>query len=83
MNTGHSKNGVGEVDFLAEKGAEIVPIEVKSGKDYKRHTVLSNLMKAENSRISRAYVLCNDNVRMEGKITYLPIYMAGYLLLKH
>ncbi len=30
----------GEVDFIIENGTEVLPIEVKSGKGYKRHVAL-------------------------------------------
>ena len=34
----------GELDFLIEYDGEVLPIEVKSGKDYKVHRALSNIM---------------------------------------
>ena len=30
-------------------------------------------------QIPKAYVLCNDNVKKVGKITYLPIYMLMFI----
>jgi len=36
----------GEIDFVTEDGEGIVPIEVKSGKDYKRHSALTWFMGA-------------------------------------
>lgn len=69
----------GEVDFIVEDPANgaVLPIEVKSGKDYKRHSALNNLLKENN--IKRAVVLCNDNVETDGRKTYLPIYAAPFL----
>ena len=58
----HSKRG--EVDFLMEKATgEILPIEVKSGKDYKLHTALNNLLVTSEFGISEAVVLTEANCR--------------------
>lgn len=67
----------GELDFIIELYGHTVPIEVKSGKDYERHNALTNVM--TNYDIPRAYVLCNDNVKVDGRIVYLPIYMAMFI----
>ena len=69
----------GELDFIVEKDAHVLPIEVKSGKDYQRHNALSNVMENTDYAIPNAIVLCNDNVRTNGKICYLPIYMVTFL----
>ena len=34
----------GEVDFLIEYKGNVLPLEVKSGKDYKVHSALNNLL---------------------------------------
>lgn len=68
----------GELDFVVEYDSNVVPIEVKSGKDYERHNALSNVMTSEEYRLSRAYVLCQDNTIVKGKITYLPIYLITF-----
>ena len=69
----------GELDFLVERDGEVLPLEVKSGKDYERHKALSNVMNSTTYNIPKAYVLCNDNVKQVGKITYLPIYMLMFM----
>lgn len=65
----------GEVDFVTELDGQVLPIEVKSGKDYKRHSALNNLLHCENYDIPEAFVLCDDNLHQKEKVTYLPIYM--------
>ena len=70
----------GELDFVVERDGYSLPIEVKSGKDYKHHSALDNLLGDGNYPISEAYVLSNGNLQVEGKITYLPIYMTMFLL---
>ena len=67
---------IGEVDFLLEYNGNLLPLEVKSGKDYKKHPALSALWGIENYDISKAFVLCEGNVKNEDRITYLPLYMA-------
>lgn len=80
----YNNNRKGEVDFLIEthEGA-ILPIEVKSGKDYKRHMALNNLLGSPEYDIDLAYVFSEFNVFeriYEGKtIYYLPLYMSMFL----
>lgn len=68
----------GELDFVVEMDGEIIPIEVKSGKDYARHIALANVIMNENYDINRAIVLCQDNISIKGVVTYLPIYMLMF-----
>ena len=69
----------GELDFVVEYEGEIVPIEVKSGKDYERHRALANVMQNEEYNIPQAIVFCQDNVQTKEKVVYLPIYMTMFL----
>ena len=66
----------GEIDFLLEYNGALLPLEVKSGKEYKKHPALSVLFDVENYDIPKAIVLCEGNVETENRIAYLPIYMA-------
>ena len=69
----------GELDFLIERNGEILPIEIKSGKDYTRHAALNTVMDNADYAIPEAYVFQNDNVTVNGKITYYPMYMMMFL----
>ena len=69
----------GELDFVIEHDGEVLPIEVKSGKDYKKHSALAQVMQNENYHLNEAVVFSNSNVERNGKITYLPIYMLMFL----
>ncbi len=69
----------GEVDFLIEHNGEVLPIEIKSGKDYTKHAALLNIMDNQNYAIKEAYVFQNDNVSVKGKIVYYPIYMLMFV----
>lgn len=70
----------GELDFIVEYQGKVLPIEVKSGKDYERHNALSNVMASTEYNIPEALVLCNGNVKTNGKVTYMPIYMLMFLV---
>lgn len=72
----------GEVDFLIEKNAEVLPLEIKSGKpnemNYYNHSALNNLIKTYSYK--EAYVLGNTNIKKETDIIYqLPIYMIMFI----
>ncbi len=69
----------GELDFLIEQDLSVVPIEVKSGKDYTIHSALTKAIANSEYGIKNAFVIANSNVRSEGVITYLPVYMIPFL----
>jgi predicted AAA+ superfamily ATPase len=67
----------GEVDFLINdtKLVSVVPIEVKSGKDYKIHSAIERMTETEDYAIVAGYVLSNEREIVErGKIVYMPVY---------
>lgn len=67
----------GEVDYLIDDYdcLSVVPIEVKSGKNYTVHSALNHFVSNEDYNIKKAYVLSNSReVVQKGKITYMPIY---------
>lgn len=69
----------GELDFLIEKRGVILPIEIKSGKDYTKHAALSNVMANNDYAIPEAYVFHNGNVSVSDKVSYYPIYMLMFV----
>ena len=75
----YNNKKLGEVDFLIEINSKVVPIEVKSGKDYKRHAAISNLVNNDGLKIEKGIVYNNSNLKKVGKILYLPIYMIMFL----
>lgn len=67
----------GEVDYLIDNydSLSVVPIEVKSGKDYTVHSALNNLVSNEDYHIMKAFVVSNERtVKSRGKVIYIPIY---------
>ena len=69
----------GELDFIVEYDGNVLPIEVKSGKDYTRHNALSNVMESKEYSIPTAYVFCLDNLHVKDNYIYLPIYMIAFV----
>ena len=72
----------GEVDYLIDDydALSVVPIEVKSGKDYTVHSALNHFISNEDYNIKKAYVLSNNReVIKKGKVTYLPIYYVMFM----
>ena len=66
----------GELDFLIEQNLSSVPIEVKSGGDYTMHASLSRAVDNTAYDMQNAYVLADCNLKCDGKIQYLPIYLS-------
>ena len=75
----YNSKKMGELDFVVEYQGNVLPIEVKSGKDYERHNALSNVMASAEYAIPEALVLCNGNVKVVDKVIYVPIYMLMFM----
>ena len=72
----------GEVDFLIDDYdlLSVVPIEVKSGKDYTVHSALNLFVSNDEYSIKQGIVLSNErDVFADGKIIYMPIYYVMFL----
>ena len=69
----------GELDFVIEKDGKVVPIEVKSGKEYQRHNALTNVLANPDYQIKEAIVFSNNNLSRINKTIYVPIYMAAFI----
>lgn len=69
----------GEVDFVVELNGKVCPLEVKSGKEYKKHCALENILSDVNYNIPEAYVFSDGNVETAGQRIYMPIYMIMFL----
>ena len=59
----------GELDFLIEESGKVLPIEIKSGKDYYRHNAIDNVLKQADYELDEGYVFCSGNVETVEKIT--------------
>ena len=75
----YNNKKMGELDFVVELDGQVLPLEIKSGKDYKRHSALNNVLSCENYNIKKALVFSQGNVEVKDKRIYLPIYMIMFL----
>ena len=72
----------GEVDFLIDnyERLQVLPLEIKSGKDYTEHSALSKFLATPEYGIERAIVFSNEREIFQKKgITYMPIYYCMFL----
>jgi predicted AAA+ superfamily ATPase len=72
----------GEVDFLIDDydTLQVLPLEVKSGKDYTEHSALTKFLETPEYGVSRAIVFSNERQVYQKKgITYMPIYYCMFL----
>ena len=72
----------GEVDYLIDdyKSLSVLPLEIKSGKDYTVHSALDKFLATPEYHINKALVLSNEQrVYVKDGITYLPIYYSMFL----
>ncbi len=68
---------VGEVDYLIDdmENLSVLPLEIKSGKDYQVHSALDRFLQIKEYNINQAFVFSNaQQVEVKNGITYLPIY---------
>ena len=71
----------GEVDFLIDdyEKLSVLPIEVKSGKDYTIHSALTHFTSNDEYHIKEGIVFSNAReIKQKGKIVYLPIYFVMF-----
>ena len=72
----------GEVDFLIDdyKRLQVLPLEIKSGKDYTEHSALTKFLETPEYGITRAIVFSNERKVYKKKgVTYMPIYYCMFL----
>ena len=72
----------GEVDFLINdySTTQVLPLEIKSGKDYKEHSALSKFLDEKEYNIHQAIVFSNEpRVWQDKGIWYMPIYYIMFL----
>lgn len=70
--------GYYEIDFLQADGSKISPIEVKSS-GYKAHTSLDRFSEKFSPRISHRYLVYTKDLKKDGDVLCLPIYMVPLL----
>ncbi len=67
-----------EVDFLIADVGGVIPIDVKSSAST-RHISLDRFMKKYRSCVKRGIVIHSKDLRVDGDVLYIPIYMTMFL----
>jgi predicted AAA+ superfamily ATPase len=75
----YNSHKLGELDFVIEYKGRILPIEVKSGKDYYIHSALDNVLLNREYEIEEAFIFANCDVQVDQNKIYLPVYMSTFL----
>ena len=76
----NKKNG--EVDFLIDDfdNLAVLPVEVKSGRDYTIHSALNHFLSNGNYPVKSGVVVSNERqIKTVNNVTYLPIYFTMFL----
>jgi len=68
-----------EIDFVIRRGNALCPVEVKSGKNWSKHSSLDKFRAKFGERLGEAFVLYAKDLLIKDGITHLPIYMAAFL----
>ena len=72
----------GEVDFMIDDYGtlSILPLEVKSGKDYSIHRALDRFVSNADYKVRSAIVLSNEaSVVLQGNVMHMPVYYTMFL----
>lgn len=67
-----------EIDFILSRGSKICPVEVKSS-GYVAHASLDAFMKKFSSRIAYDYLIYTKDLRKDGPILLVPVFMTMFL----
>lgn len=71
----------GEVDFLIDDydNLSVLPLEIKSGKDYTVHSAIDKFLLNKDYNVKKGFVLSNEReISEKDNIIYLPIYMIMF-----
>ena len=72
----------GEVDFIIDDydNLRALPLEIKSGKDYTKHTALSKFLAVKDYNVNHAIVFSNTREVFEKQgVVYMPVYYVMFL----
>ena len=73
-----NKRQIGELDFVVQQNGEVIPIEIKSGKNYKSHAAIDNALNVRDWKLNKGIVFCMDNIQKAEKVTYFPWYLVMF-----
>ena len=75
----YNSHSIGELDFLIEENLHVVPIEVKSGKDYTKHSALNKVVENDEYEVEKSYIFADCDISSSGKYLYMPVYMVMFV----
>lgn len=67
-----------EIDFLIARINKICPIEVKSS-GYKTHASIDAFSNKFSSKVGQKYLIYTKDLRKDGDLICIPIYMTMFL----
>lgn len=67
-----------ELDFVTASGSGCDVLEIKSGKDYKKHRALDKAIQDSSWTFRRAIVFSRHNLERKDAVLYLPFYMIMF-----
>ena len=67
-----------EVDFVIADGNRVIPLESEPGYP-SVHRSIDGFMDRYEDRMEKAYVIHSKDLRVDGDVIYLPIYMTMFL----
>ena len=63
---------------MVQQENKVIPIEIKSGKNYKSHRALNNALNIHFWNLNKGIVFCMNNIQKNNNIVYLPWYMIMF-----
>lgn len=79
---GDGDKNVHDIDFIISDGRMILPNEMKSSVSTK-HRPLDMFMERYSERVDSAIVIHSKNLRVDGEVLYLPVYMTSLLSVRY
>jgi predicted AAA+ superfamily ATPase len=67
-----------EIDFLISQGSKICPVEVKSS-GYKTHASIDAFQNKYSDRILNRYLVYTKDLKKDGNVLLVPVYMTMFL----
>lgn len=71
---------IGELDFVVQNGSKIDVLEIKSGRDYHKHSALTKALGIQEWSFDQKIVFCPGNIDKENGVLYMPLYMIMFYL---
>lgn len=74
-----SSKRYGELDYVIERRGRALPIQIKAGKTYHRHSAVVNIEAVSEGKIKDILIFTEKNVKRGKDVIQYPIYMIMFL----